>query len=437
LAMKKILIVDDENNFLLSLKDGLSDTFSILCANNGQEALDILAGEEVNLVITDIKMPVMDGFELLAQMNNAYSDIPVIVMTAFGSSEMEERLDAMGAFQYVEKPIDFDILINRVNQGLAAAKKGNITGVSLSSFMQLLSLDKKTCTLRITSGDHIGTIFFSAGELLQAFTESLQGVDAALEIASWDPVDIELQHLCRQREQVIDAPLGYILIESARRKDEKAEEEAKNKAKGDGESSCAGQPQEIDPASLIQPPEDPSTLLGQEEVDAENKAKGDGESSCAGQPQEIDPASLIQPPEDPSTLLAQEEVDADELVFAVEEAAAPSLPVQVSMLLDIINPVDGVNEVVVFDKKNGSIVAERNQGGNLSPYCAALVTQVTQINSELHLTVPRTFILHAQTGSTVLIVNGPQVFVALGLANTASADAVAGSIRPVVQRLTL
>ncbi len=395
MAMKKILIVDDENNFLLSLKDGLRDTFSILCANNGQEALDILAGEEVNLVITDIKMPVMDGFELLAQMNNDYSDIPVIVMTAFGSSEMEERLDAMGAFQYVEKPIDFDILINRVNQGLAAAKKGNITGVSLSSFMQLLSLDKKTCTLRITSGDHIGTIFFSAGELLQAFTESLQGVDAALEIASWDPVDIELQHLCRQREQVIDAPLGYILIESARRKDEKAEEEAENKAKGDGESSCAGQPQEIDPASLIQPPEDPSTLLGQEEVDA------------------------------------------DELVFAVEEAAAPSLPVQVSMLLDIINPVDGVNEIVVFDKKNGSIVAERNQGGNLSPYCAALVTQVTQINSELHLSVPRTFILHAQTGSTVLIVNGPQVFVALGLANTASADAVAGSIRPVVQRLTL
>lgn len=395
MAMKKILIVDDENNFLLSLKDGLSDTFSILCANNGQEALDILAGEEVNLVITDIKMPVMDGFELLTQMNNDYSDIPVIVMTAFGSSEIEERLDSMGAFQYVEKPIDFDILINKVNQGLAAAKKGNITGVSLSSFMQLLSLDKKTCTLRITSGDHIGTIFFSAGELLQAFTESLQGVDAALEIASWDPVDIELQHLCRQREKVIDAPLGYILIESARRKDENAEDEA------------------------------------------ENTAKDDGEGSSAGQPQEIDPASLIQPPEDPSTLLAQEEADADELVVAEEEATAPALPVQVSMLLDIINPVDGVNEVVVFDKKNGTIVAEKNQGGNLSPYCAAIVNQVTQMNSELHLTVPRTFILHAQTGSTVLIVNGPQVFVALGLANTASADAVAGSIRPVVQRLTL
>ncbi len=223
MSMKKIVIVDDENNFLLSLKDGLSefsDTFSILSANNGQEALDLLAGEEVHLVITDIKMPVMDGFELLAQMSTDYSDIPVIVMTAFGSSEIEDRLDSMGAFQYVEKPIDFDVLIDKVNEGLAAAEKGHITGVSLSSFMQLLSLDKKTCTLRIKSGEHVGTIFFSAGELLHALTESLQGLEAALEIASWDPVVIEIQHLCRQREQVIDAPIGYILIESARRKDE-------------------------------------------------------------------------------------------------------------------------------------------------------------------------------------------------------------------------
>ncbi len=386
--MKKIVIVDDENNFLLSLKDGLgefSDKFSISLANNGQEALVLLAEEDVNLVITDIKMDVMDGFELLAEMSNKYSDIPVIVMTAFGSSEIEDRLESMGAFQYIEKPIEFADLIEKVNEGLAAAEKGHITGVSLSSFMQLLSLDKKTCTLRVTSGHHMGTVFFSNGELLDAFTESLQGQDAALEIASWDPVEIEIQHLCRQREQVIEAPLGYILIESARMKDEKAEQDADGST---GESAV------------------------------EQSASSSTET--VGQPREIDPASLVQPPDDAMNLVLE------------EEALSP----EVTVLMDVITSIEGVNKIVVA-QKDGSIVVETNEGGAFCPYYAALVSQVSRMNKELRTSAPRIFILNEQVGSKVLIVNGAQVFVAIGLGNEASADAVAGSISPLVQRLTL
>lgn len=396
--MKKIVIVDDENNFLLSLQDGLSefsDTFSILPANNGQEALDLLAGEEVHLVITDIKMPVMDGFELLAAMSNDYADIPVIVMTAFGSSEIEERLDSMGAFQYVEKPIDFDVLIEKVHEGLAAAEKGHITGVSLSSFMQLLSLDKKTCTLRIKSDEHVGTIFFANGELLHAFTESLEGQDAALAISCWDPVEIEIQHLCRQREQVIDAPLGYILIESARMKDELAEMVANG---------------------------------GGEEATKDAKA-----SSGAGKPQEVDPASLAQPPEDLETLAQEPATGSLELESKSE---APVISPEVKVLLDAISPIAGVNSIVVAGK-DGAIIAEINNGGALCAYYTTLVSQVSKMNNELRTSTPRTFVLNERSGAKVLIVNGPHIFVALGLGNEASAEAVVGSISPLVQRLTL
>ncbi len=399
--MKKIVIVDDENNFLLSLKDGLSefsDRFSILPANNGQEALTLLAEEEVNLVITDIKMPEMDGFELLAAMSNEYADIPVIVMTAFGSSEIEDRLDTMGAFQYIEKPIDFDDLTEMVNEGLEAAKKGHITGVSLSSFMQLLSLDKKTCTLKIKSGHHVGTIFFLNGELLHAFTESLQGQDAALEISCWDPVEIEIQHLCRQREQVIEAPLGYILIESARMKDERAEQEA------NGESSDAAS-------------------------DKKESSQEESHESQSGQPQEIDPASLVQPPEDPVSLIEEESL-------VLEEVGEPVVPPEITILLDIISPINGVTTVVVAEK-DGSIVTETNGGGARIAYFAALVSQVAKMNSELRTSAPQTFVLNERSGSKILIVNGSHVFVALELGNEASADSVAGSISPLVQRLTL
>ena len=117
--MKKILIVDDESNFLLSLEDGLkefSESFSIATAHNGKEAVAVMEKEEVSLVITDIKMPDMDGFELLAHLSAGHADIPVIVMTAFGSSEIEERLDSMGAFQYIEKPIDPKLIIQQIKR---------------------------------------------------------------------------------------------------------------------------------------------------------------------------------------------------------------------------------------------------------------------------------------------------------------------------------
>ncbi|MGQ9474106.1 MAG: response regulator, partial [Candidatus Caldatribacteriaceae bacterium] len=115
--MKNVLIVDDEKSFLLSLADGLSAyaaDFNVLTAENSKEAVDILKSAKVDLVITDLKMPEMDGFELLAYMSRNSPSIPVIVMTAFGSPEIEERLQAQGISLYLEKPVDFDILVSKI-----------------------------------------------------------------------------------------------------------------------------------------------------------------------------------------------------------------------------------------------------------------------------------------------------------------------------------
>ncbi|HDH98197.1 MAG TPA: response regulator, partial [Deltaproteobacteria bacterium] len=69
--MKNVLIVDDEKVFLLSLSDGLksySDEFNVLIAFNGKEAVKILNSSKIDLVVTDLKMPEMDGFQLLAYL---------------------------------------------------------------------------------------------------------------------------------------------------------------------------------------------------------------------------------------------------------------------------------------------------------------------------------------------------------------------------------
>jgi CheY-like chemotaxis protein len=223
-AMDTVLIVDDDDNFLLSLIDGFKsyeDQFGIITAHNGEEAVAILDEQEIHMVITDLKMPKMDGFALVVHLNTHHPAIPVIVMTAFGTPDMEENIKEIGAFQYIEKPIDFNLLVTKILKGLKGRSKGFITGVSLSSFLQLLEMDKKTCTLTVRSGRHQGNMYFKNGDLLDADTDDLSGTEAAFEIVSWKNVEIVIANFCTVTDPKISESLGFILLEGSRRQDER------------------------------------------------------------------------------------------------------------------------------------------------------------------------------------------------------------------------
>ena len=118
--METILIVDDEKNYPLILSSVLEDEgFETLTANSGQAALEILKTSDVDLVLTDMKMPVMNGIQLLEKIKAKDPDLPVIMMTAHGT--VEKAVDAMqkGAYNYVLKPFDNERLILVVNKANA------------------------------------------------------------------------------------------------------------------------------------------------------------------------------------------------------------------------------------------------------------------------------------------------------------------------------
>ncbi len=105
-APKNILLVDDEPRFLAQLVSelrGHSGNFCILTAENGERALKVLESAPVNLLVTDLRMPVMDGFTLLSHMKRDYPHIPVIIMSAFLYPEVETRLRELGASECIEK----------------------------------------------------------------------------------------------------------------------------------------------------------------------------------------------------------------------------------------------------------------------------------------------------------------------------------------------
>ena len=219
--MKKVLIVDDEPAVLFALSEALADRrrgVKVATAANGHEAIALLEAEKVDLVVTDLRMPGMDGFELLAWLRRGFPHLPVIVMTAFGA-ETAARLD--DGLEVLEKPFDLGDLRRKVSDLLRQSVKGRVENISLASFLQLLELERKTCTLTVTSGDHEGRLFFRGGRLVGAETEALEGADAALEIVTWEHADVEISDVCPVDGPEMGEGLRYLLLEGMRLKDER------------------------------------------------------------------------------------------------------------------------------------------------------------------------------------------------------------------------
>ncbi|MCG8568345.1 MAG: response regulator, partial [Desulfobacterales bacterium] len=105
-----ILVVDDEKDMTRLLQRTLEMELDckVSMAFSGEMALNILKQQPCELVITDIRMPGMDGFELLSQIKTLYTDLTVVMLTAFGNIDSAVDAIKMGAYDFISKPFDHD-----------------------------------------------------------------------------------------------------------------------------------------------------------------------------------------------------------------------------------------------------------------------------------------------------------------------------------------
>ena len=117
--MNTILVVDDEPNYLIVLSELLKEEgFEVITAQKGEDGLKIVQDTDLDLVITDMRMPGMDGLELLKAVKSYNKDLPVIMITAFG--EVEKAVVAMkaGAYNYLAKPFNNEELLLNIRKGI-------------------------------------------------------------------------------------------------------------------------------------------------------------------------------------------------------------------------------------------------------------------------------------------------------------------------------
>jgi len=119
--MKKLMFVDDEESIRLLYQEEFEEKgFAVVVASNGMEALELFDRENPDLVIIDIKMPGMDGIELLKRLREKSRNVPAVLCTAYG--EYKHNLETWASDAYIVKSSNLEGLFQKVNELLSQKK---------------------------------------------------------------------------------------------------------------------------------------------------------------------------------------------------------------------------------------------------------------------------------------------------------------------------
>jgi two-component system, chemotaxis family, protein-glutamate methylesterase/glutaminase len=225
---KKVLLVDDEPLLLEALTEYLMELdqgrYSVLKANNGHQALEILGTEDICLVITDLYMPEISGIQLLVIIKEKYPETNVILMTAYYSEQVRTKAEENGCLTFIEKPFEFEQIRTLVLENIAKTQDGfvgTLRNIQLTDLIQMCCLSPATMAIRVAKGSLEGIIFIKDGEIVHASCDAIQGEEAFYTILGWETGSFETLGSTIIPKISIDKSWQSLLMEAVRRIDEK------------------------------------------------------------------------------------------------------------------------------------------------------------------------------------------------------------------------
>src|SRR5438093_4305837 len=190
----KILLVDDEPALLdlsPSILAQLPSRPEILSASSGPRAMAMLEAEPFRLLICDLKMPKMDGLQVLSIVRRKYPQLRTVALTSVADEQFRSRAYALGVDQFWYKPSseqEIKMFLECLESLLGRETETGFRGVqskSLVDIIQLECISQSSAVLRITNGNLTGRIWIQDGELIDAEAGELVGETAFHKILSW------------------------------------------------------------------------------------------------------------------------------------------------------------------------------------------------------------------------------------------------------------
>lgn len=226
----KILIVDDEESMVFGIQDYLSSYAECLGATSYDEAVFMLEEDkDISLVISDIRMPDKDGFDLLMWLRENRPQVKVVMITAYGSPSVRSLAKRKGAVRYLEKPLDLEQLLQVVRQ-IAERKESSVAflqDMGLVDVLQFLSFANKAVRVQVVNPEgEEGEIGLNGEQILWIRSGMEEGEEAFYKIMSWKDGNFKVLPLENETtlsaEAKLPFPLSFLLLEEARRRDEAA-----------------------------------------------------------------------------------------------------------------------------------------------------------------------------------------------------------------------
>src|SRR6266478_1157416 len=229
----KILLLDDDPDLLDMYREIISQLPSrpeIFTANSGSRAMAMLEADDFRLLICDLKMPKMDGLQVLSIVRRKYPQLRTVVLTSVVDEQFRSRVYALGVDLFWHKPgteQEIKMFLECVESLLGHESESGFRGVqskSLVDIIQLECISQSSSVLRITNGPLSGKIWIQDGELVDAEAADLEGEAAFQKILSWRTGVFETLPAEPGRPRAIFKSYNGLLLESAQALDESRSE---------------------------------------------------------------------------------------------------------------------------------------------------------------------------------------------------------------------
>jgi CheY-like chemotaxis protein len=225
----KILLLDDDPDLLDLYRETLAQLPSkpeIHTATSGQRAMAMLEAHEFRLFICDLKMPKMDGLQVLSIVRRKYPALRTVVLTSVADEQFRSRVYALGVDLFWQKPgteHEIKLFLECLESLLGRDTEPGFRGVQSKSLVDLIQLEcisQSSSVLRITNGPLAGKIWIDNGELLDAETDGVRGEEAFQKILAWKAGSFESLPPEPARPRTIFKPYNALLLETAQAIDE-------------------------------------------------------------------------------------------------------------------------------------------------------------------------------------------------------------------------
>ncbi len=241
----RLILVDDEQELVVATLRRLERLFPDLEVAGFSDAGSALADirrEPPDILVTDLRMPGMSGLELLLAARSIVPQLPVVLVTAFGTPELGAELKRSPGIEFLEKPFSIDTLVAAIERAAEANHgwSGAVAQAEIADLVQMYVLGQTSGRLEIRQGADCGEMWFDQGRIVYALCGEIEGEEAFYRMMTWKNGQFALGRGDGPMPAVnIEVGWQHLLLEGARRMDDAEHGDARDDSGGDAENDLS------------------------------------------------------------------------------------------------------------------------------------------------------------------------------------------------------